>query len=357
MTFADSHSSRFGRTDFTDGLGFFPVRALRALIGQLPPERAIQFGAHCGRIVAGMGGRGVDVARFNLALAFPEYSERERGRLLFDHYANMGRVVAELALLQGRHRETLLESVSIEGSEYLAAAEAASATGGVMVLTAHFGSWDLCAAALAAKGLSLTVVQRGFKNPKVQNMFSRLRRGEKGDLEELQMGPRAVGGALRALRQGRKLVVLADQNARIDEGIFVPYFGHLACTRYAPALIAMHRQIPVLPAFVYREGDGLRHVVSLEPPIEFEPPGVNAEKALSINVARMTRRIEEAVRRAPDHWLWLHRRWRTRPVSYAGSRDQELVYPVRRRGISRFAKGWLMNGSSSRRAQTRSEQE
>jgi len=324
------------RGSWADALGFLPVRILRAVLRDLPPQTALRLGAACGRWAAGMGGSGVEVARINLALAFPELSERERGRLLFESYANVGRVVAELALLQGRHREKLLEGVRIEGQEYLAAAEAASPTGGVMVVTAHFGSWDLCAAALTAQGHALTVVQRGFRNPELQAMFSRLRRGEAGDLLELKMGPRAVTGVLRSLRQGRKLVVLADQNAKTEEGVFVPFFGHLACTRFAPAVVAMRRGIPVLPAFVYREGESPRHVVRLAPHLELEPPGSDPEKALTANVANITHSIEEAVRRAPDHWLWLHRRWRTRPDTGEGLDTLANPYPSRRGRLRRI---------------------
>ena len=117
-------------------LGFLPVRLLRASLRNLPPERAIAWGAACGRFAARLGGSGARVARINLALAFPEKSERERESLLQGVYANMGRVVAELALLQGPHREELLAGVRMEGLENLAAAEAASPNGAIMVMTA-----------------------------------------------------------------------------------------------------------------------------------------------------------------------------------------------------------------------------
>ena len=324
---------------WSDTLGFLPVRIVRALLRDVPPQRALRIGAAFGRRIARMGGSGVEIARINLGLAFPNWSESERTRLLFESYANMGRVVAELALLQGRHREELLAGVRIEGQEHLAAAEAASPTGGVMVVTGHFGSWDLCAAALTDQGHALTVVQRGFRNPELQAMFTRLRRGETGDLLELKMGPRAVTGVLGTLRRGRKLVVLADQNAKAEEGVFVPFFGQLACTRFAPAVVAMRRGIPVLPAFVYREGESPRHVVRLAPHLDLEPPGADPEKALAANVATITRSIEEAVRRAPDHWLWLHRRFRTRPAPEHGPDPLGNPYPTRRgtmRRIRRF---------------------
>ena len=333
-------TQELARSSVIDALGFLPFRLLRAGLRNLSPQRAIDFGASCGRTVARFGGSGVEVARINLALAFPERSERERSRMLYEVYANMGRVVAELALLQGRHRKQLLDGVRIEGREHLVAAEAASPTGAVMVITAHFGSWDLCAAALTAQGHPLTVVHRGFANPQLETMFTQVRRGADGDLEELKMGPRAVTGALRALRKGRKLVLLSDQNAKPEEGVFVPFFGHLACTRSAPALIAMRRGIPILPAFVYRQGQSARHVVQLSPPLELESSAAEPEKALLTNVARLTCSIEDAVRRAPDHWLWLHRRWRTRPLTGDVMRDGETLYPARRGLFRQLSRSW-----------------
>ncbi|MEE3326760.1 MAG: lysophospholipid acyltransferase family protein [Myxococcota bacterium] len=328
------------RSEGLDALGFLPVRALRASLRNLPPQRAVRFGAACGRAMARLGGSGARVASVNLALAFPEKSARERARLLRDVYANMGRVVAELALLQGRYRKELLAGVRIEGLEHLAAAEAASPNGAVMVVTAHFGSWDLCAAALSDQGHPLTVVHRGFPNPELEAMFSEIRRGEDGDLEELKMGPRAVTGVLGALRRGRKLVVLADQNASPEEGLFVPFFGVQACTRSAPALIAMRREVPVLPAFVFREGESPRHVVRLFPPLELQSRSEESDEALEANVASMTLSIEEAVRNAPDHWLWLHRRWKTRPAGSDPTRPHGFAYPARRGPIRQARRSW-----------------
>lgn len=286
--------------------------------------------ARWGRRVARWGGRVTDTARINIEIAFPEKAEQERQRMLSDAYANMGRVVAELALLQGPRRSSLLDSVRIEGLEHLAEAEAASPSGGVIVLTAHFGSWDLCAAALSSRGFPLSVVHRGFANPHLHSMITQLRVGDSPHLEQLQMGKRAVGGLLRSLREGRKLIVLADQNARPDEGVFVPFFSRLACTRYAPALIAMRRGVPILPAFVYRQGERAEHVVRIDPPLFIGDADPGDPEALVDHVALMTRSIENAIRSAPDHWLWAQRRWKTRPTDVTDPVERQPIYPSRR---------------------------
>ncbi len=315
-----------------DALAFLPVRALRSVLANRDPEQSLAIGAAWGRRVAMLGGAPTDLSRINLGIAFPEATVEFRERLLCDAYASLGRGVAELALLQGRHRVGLLESVTLEGELHLNAAESASATGGVLIVTGHFGTWDLYAAALAQRGHALTVVHRGFANRRLTEMMTTIRSLGGGDLEELRMGRRAAAGLLSALRRGRKCILLLDQNARVDEGVFVPFFSRLACTRSAPALVAMRRGVPVLPAFGCRSGPGPGHTVQIGSPLPIEatngdPRDPAVISALRANVARMTGAIEQAIRRHPEHWLWSHRRWKTRPLEPAAERIE--VYPPR----------------------------
>jgi KDO2-lipid IV(A) lauroyltransferase len=332
-----------GRRFDADAAAFLPVRAVRALLSHRSPEQALAIGAAWGRRVAMLGGAATDLSRINLAIAFPDESNEWRERVLSDAYASLGRGVAELALLQGPHRARLLEGVTLEGEAHLAAAESASQTGGALIVSGHFGTWDLYAAAFAMRGHALTVVHRGFANRRLTEMMTAVRGLGGGDLEELRMGPRAAAGLLSALRRGRKCILLLDQNARVDEGVFVPFFSHLACTRSAPALVAMRRAVPVLPAFGHRTGDGPGHCVRIGAPIAIDrgtgDPRDPAElAALRDNVAHMTTAIEQAIRQAPEHWLWSHRRWRTRPVEPAEERAE--VYPPRS-GVLRKARHWL----------------
>jgi KDO2-lipid IV(A) lauroyltransferase len=338
---AASRSSREAggdaRSALLDATTLLPVRAVRAGLGNLDPDHAVAIGAAMGRTVARLGGPPCETARVNLRVAFPHWRDHERQRVLVESYANLGRGVAELALLQGARREQLLERVSVVGLQHLAAAEAASPTGGVIVLTAHFGSWDLCGAAMASRGHALTVVHHGLRHRGLAAMLSRARQGDRagdGVFEELEMGRSAVGGVLRALREGRKVTLLLDQNAHRDEGVFVPFFSRLACTRSAPALIAMRRQIPILPAFVFREGEGAAHQLRLQPHLQLEGSEDDVDAALVRNVAAMTRVIERVIQDSPAQWMWPHRRWRTRPTREEAGAECEPVYRSRQ-GIAR----------------------
>jgi KDO2-lipid IV(A) lauroyltransferase len=296
----------------------------RELFRQLPPDASVALGAALGAAYARLRGPRTRDAATNLRLAFPEASEGERRRLLVATFANLGRSIAEVFLLQGRHRDRLVSGLSIEGLEQVDVAKQRSESGGLIVLTAHFGSWELCGAAMAQRGYPLSVVHHEIANPRLERMVGDWRRA--AGVEEIALG-RAATGVFRALARGRFVCLLLDQNAHRDEGVFAPFFGELALTRSGPATLAMERGVPVLPVFVFRNGTGSRHTVRVFPPLDLEPGGPDREGALERNVARMNAAIERAIRMAPDHWLWPHRRFKTRP---AGALP---IYPRRRFGL------------------------
>jgi len=307
-------------------LEYAVLLAARELFRHLHPERAVALGARFGSAYARLRGPRTGDAAINLALAFPEWSAAERQRVLVASFANLGRCIAEVFLLQGAQRERLLDGLAIEGLEHYDAAKRASASGGMIVLTAHFGSWELCGAAMAQRGYPLSVVHHGVGNPHLEKMVSGWRRA--ANVEEIRLG-RAAMGVFRGLAKGRLVTLLLDQNAQRDEGLFAPFFGQLALTRSAPAMIAMNRGVPVLPVFVFRVGGTSRHVVRVCPPLEMEPSDEDPDGAVARNVGRMNEAIEAAIREAPDHWLWPHRRFKTRPEG------EPPLYPRSRRRRSR----------------------
>jgi KDO2-lipid IV(A) lauroyltransferase len=293
---------------------------VREAFRHLSPQRAVALGARLGAFYARVRGPRTADAATNLSLAFPDWTHAERGRVLEATFANLGRHLAELCLLQGPHRESLLAGIEVEGHENYEAARSRSESGGMIALTAHFGSWELCAAVMADRGYPVSVVRHDLANPWVDRMVSGWRQA--AGVEEIQMG-RAAMGVFRGFSQGRVVCMLLDQNAHSDEGVFAPFFGHLALTRSGPARIAVSRRVAVLPVFLFRVGDTSRHVVRLQPPLELEVCDEDWEGALAINVARMNQAIEDAVRQAPDHWLWSHRRFKTRPEG------EPPIYPRR----------------------------
>jgi len=298
-------------------LEIWAVRGLTALVSALSlifSARTLSDAAGwVGRSYARLAGPRVEVARINLGIAFPDWSEPEREAVMIESFANSGRSLAELLMLRGCHRERLLRGVRLEGESELRAALEASPSGGVIALTAHFGSWELGGAASETFGVPLCVVHRSFGNPLLDELVKKWRLDV--GLDVVALG--AAGfGVLRALRRGKVVGLLGDQDADRSEGVFAPLFSRLASTRFGPALIAMTTQTPVLPVFTFREtatADAPRHVMRVFPPLAIESGDEDDEALLARNVAVMNTAIEDAIRISPDHWMWGHRRWRTQP--------------------------------------------
>lgn len=258
---------------------------------------------------------------YNLRIAFPDWSEAERLRTLEASCRNLGRCAVELLTLAGTTAEALRERTEIVGREHLDAALASSPAKGIIAMTAHLGNWEMFAALMRAYGYQLTVVARGRENPFLDRFALRLR--SEWDVELLKRGE-AARGALRALRAGKILALPLDQNCNRNEGEFVPFFGKPACTRSGPARIAMRTGAPIVPAFIERIDEGARHRVHIGRPLELVR-SADSDEALRENLRRINRAIEGAVRRFPDQWTWMHRRFHTQPVGEA------RPYPSRRR--------------------------
>ena len=286
------------------------VAALLALLRLVPERAAVAIGAAFGTGYARLRGPRTGDALVNLRIAFPAWSDEKRRQVMVRSFANLGRGLAEFARAGLLTPEQLRERVTVEGLEHLESARKASESGGVVILTAHFGSWEILAAAMVARDIPAALVHRPRDNPLLDDLLGRLR-GASG--AELLPRGNAARAALAGLKKGRVLAMPYDQNCRRSEGVFVPFFGRLACTRDGPPRIAMRTGAPVLPVFLFRQPDGIRHVARIGPPIEIVPEGDDREAALRENALRMTRPIEDAIREAPDQWIWTHRRWRTQP--------------------------------------------
>jgi KDO2-lipid IV(A) lauroyltransferase len=248
----------------------------------------------------------------------PEEDPGRREEWAREVFIHLGRGLAELILLRGRRRGELLERVEVEGLEHVEAAERESATGGVVMVTAHYGNWELACARVAAMGIPISVVYRELRQPVLDRMLLGIRAagqrssGQPAALEQIPMG-RAGIRFVRALEAGRKVLVLLDQDARREEGVFVSFFGRPASTRSGPLALAASRDVPVLPAFVRRSPDGRKHRLKIHAALQLEPGASDDEDRLRRNVQRVTAVIEKEIRESPGQWIWTHRRWRTRP--------------------------------------------
>jgi len=224
---------------------------------------------------------------------------RRLGRRSFQH---VGMNLVEICRYFFRPTDVMLSRVRVEGGEHLAAAAAHGR--GVLILTAHYGNWELLAAAHTLSGLPLSIVTRPLDHPALDDLADRFRRRSGAELITKRQAVREV---LAALRRNRMVGILLDQNATRAEGVFVPFFGSPASTSKGLALLALRTGAPVVPIFLRREPAG-RHCMEVGPALP--PP---ADGLVTTYTTTFNRVLEAAIRRAPEQWLWMHDRWRTRP--------------------------------------------
>jgi KDO2-lipid IV(A) lauroyltransferase len=220
-------------------------------------------------------------------------------------YAPFAMSLAEFARLPSITPDYVRRNIEIEGTAYLDAA--LDGGRGAVLVTGHFGSWELMGCALVMMGYPITFAVGVQRNPLVQSLMNRLRRDAGIELVEASR----VLALARTLKSNKFVAMLSDQDAGRD-GIFVDFMGKAASTPQGPARLALLAGSPVITGFITRLG-GLRHRIEIEPPIWRGGP-LGREAAIARITGDYTRAIEARVRERPDHWLWGHRRWKTGPA-------------------------------------------
>ena len=289
------------------------VRAIAAVVAALPLGLAVRVGAAAGTLVYLIAWRHRRNGMRNLAIAFPERPLAERRRILRHSIENLGRSMAELVHLPRLSDDALRRMVRFEDEAWWEEAIGRQRATGVLVLSGHFGNWELLVYAHGRRGHPVAMVHRTIANPLIDRWVNALR--ERAGTRLVRKS-RAAAGVLRAMRRHELLVLPFDQNSTRALGVFVPFFGLPASTNSGVARIALRAGAPVVPVFIVREGRRARHVVHVLPILEAEH-GDDFEADVVRNTARFSRVFEDMVRRHPEQWLWLHRRWKTRPPGEA----------------------------------------
>lgn len=247
----------------------------------------------------------------NLQIAFPERNASEHHRILATAYRNYGRMVAEWLHAFEFTRENIEQYVTYESPEYWKDAIRISGGRGILVLTGHFGNFELLSLAHSIYGNRIAIVQRPNRNPIIDAAVT-ARRTRFGNVSIPRKG--AAREVLRLLQDDWMVTIPLDLDTR--RGVFVNFFSMPAATNEALARIALATRAPVLPAFMVREGSTTRHRIKILPVIELERARDRRESAL-INTQRFTDTIARMIELHPDHWNWVHRRWKTRPPGEA----------------------------------------
>ncbi|MFZ0612844.1 MAG: lysophospholipid acyltransferase family protein [Desulfobacterales bacterium] len=278
------------------------------LLGRIPPRRARQASRYLGDLWFAVDKRHRRVTLDNLTRSFSgEKSGREIRRIAKRVFRNIVLVAFEIGWSRHLRPQDLARFFTMKG---LANIPAAVRDGkGALILTGHVGNWELMPLAAALTGYSANILYRPMDYAPLERFFveSRTRFG-------LKLIPKdaALLRAFRALKRGETVAMLLDQNVGLHKGVMVDFFGRRASTSYGLAFIALKTGAPVLPFFVLRDDKGF--TAEIGPEIPLIKTG-DDRKDIEENTRQYNEALEAIIRRYPDQWFWVHRRWKTRPYS------------------------------------------
>src|ERR1700691_4861987 len=254
-------------------------------------------------------------AMFNLALAFPDWSETQRKRVIRRMTQQIGWMAAEFSQFPRYTRFNIEKIVVLDGFENFDAARRRGK--GVLFLTGHMSAWELAPFAHALYGYPLHFLVRPITNRRVDHLINGYRCRSGNQPIEKNRSARAM---LKVLSDGGTVGVLADHNTALEEGVFADFFGVPASTTSGLARIALRTDAAVVPGFLFWDESLGKYRLRFEPPVELARSG-DEEADVRENTQRFTSVIERYVRAHPEQWLWVHKRWKTRPPG------EPAIYP------------------------------
>jgi KDO2-lipid IV(A) lauroyltransferase len=295
-----------------ESLEYWLVVAVAHTLGWLPRRLARRIGSALAWGVYRVHGRLRRVGERNLELALPELSAEERDQTLRGVFRHLGWQLVEFCRMARYTRENTEGWMRTEGLNYYRAAKLRGK--GVLIVTGHLGAWELSSFYHSLMGYPMSMVIRRLDNRRLDEFVNGIR---------CMHGNRVLHkddfarGLLSSMRNGETVGILMDTNMTPPQGIFVKFFGRQACTASGLARVALKTGAAVLPGFMVWEPKEGRYVLHFGPELAFARTG-NAEADILAATQRCTQAIESWIRRYPDQWLWIHRRWKTRPEGEPG---------------------------------------
>jgi Kdo2-lipid IVA lauroyltransferase/acyltransferase len=289
-------------------LEYWFTRSIISFFSLLPLPVAVRVGRAVGRL-------GLLIPKLrrtgerNLELAFPDTEPSERTRLLRGSFENLGQLLGLFSHFPQMTPESIRQMVEHDPVGLPDVRKAEAEGRGIIFLTAHIGAWELLSFAWSAIERPGSFIVRPIDNPRIEALIDKYRTRFGNQTIHKK---NAVRHCLRVLREGSWLGILADSNTQPNEGVFVPFLGHLACTTAGAAMFALRTNAAVIPIAAVWRPEQQRFLIYLDREVELIRTGVS-ERDVEINTARFTEAIERMVRQYPDQYLWIHRRWKTRP--------------------------------------------
>jgi len=254
-------------------------------------------------------------AMFNLRLAFPDWTDAKRKQVIRGMIRQIGWMAGEFSQFPKYTREKIERIVVVDGFENFDAARRRGK--GVLFLTGHMSAWELAPFAQALYGYPLHFLVRPVANRRVDQLINDYRCRSGNQPIEKNRSARAI---LKVLGDGGTVGVLSDHNTDLEESVFVDFFGIPASTTSGLARIALRTDAAVVPGFLFWDEQRRKYRLRFEPAVELARSDNEAADVVE-NTARFTRVIEAYIRAHPDQWLWVHKRWKTRPPG------EKPIYP------------------------------
>jgi Kdo2-lipid IVA lauroyltransferase/acyltransferase len=293
-------------------LEYWLVVIVARALGSMPRGLARLIAMFLAVVVYGVLGRLRRVGVRNLALALPELSPKARRGILRGAYRSLAWQLVEFCRMAGYTAQNASADLRTEGLEHYLSARARGK--GVLVVTGHLGAWELSSFYHSLMGYPMGMVIRRLDNRRLDDYVNGIR---------CMHGNRVLHkddfarGLLTAMRDGETVGILMDTNMRPPQGVFVEFFGRQACTASGLARVALKTGAAVLPGFMVWEKAERKYVLRFGPELKFTLTGdAEADARAATQVCAAV--TEEWIRRYADQWLWIHRRWKTRPAGEPG---------------------------------------
>ncbi|HUQ90636.1 MAG TPA: lysophospholipid acyltransferase family protein [Bryobacteraceae bacterium] len=293
------NSSRH-RSAFRNWSEYAAVRLLLFVLAATPRELALRLAQGMTKLLDVLVPRLRRTGLENLAFALPHLTAQQHNAILDGVFRSIARLLVSFSRFPSLNSANIGEWISCQGFEHYA--DGLKLGHGVLFYTAHLGNWELSAFAHALLARPMHVVVRPLDNPLIDALAARYRSASGNHL----IGKKEARPILKALAANQAVGILADQDAGIEEGVFVDFFGRQASAHPGFARVAAHSRAAVVPGFALWSEKEARYILKFYPPVEMTGDAV-------ADTQRLHSHLETVIRQCPDQWLWIHRRWKTQP--------------------------------------------
>ncbi len=283
---------------------YYFLKFISWLVSVLPYKFIVRLGRQCGKLYWYIAKKQRIRAEQTIQEAMG-YTSAEAEKVIHGLFLNLGMTFMEMLYMPALNKDNIRGLVTFDRPDILW--EALAQKHGVVMLACHMDNWEWLGAALALNGFPLSAVEKPQPNRVYSDFMNELRRGVGQEI--FARGTKEILGCVRAMKKGRMLGLIADQDGGYN-GIFVPFFGKMASTPNGPAYFARKFHAPIVPIFIIRKPSGFGHQVFVEDPIYYEYTGDDKADDYKVTL-KMTQTVEKIIRKHPDNWIWFQHRWNT----------------------------------------------